>query len=76
MPDDKETVEVEEEGDDPSLELQEPPSMTPGNVMGVIRKKGLMGAMKDEGMGPHMHLLAIMGVVILIAIGVGVMSAL
>jgi hypothetical protein len=78
MADDKETVEVTEEEEEEEVyddDLQEPPSLKPGELMKVIRKKGVLGAMRDEGMGPHMHLFTIIGIVIIIAIGVGVWSA-
>ena len=68
-----EQVEVGEPVEDPT-DLQEPPSLRPGTVLAVIKRKGLIGAMKDEAMGPHMHLLAILGVVVLIAISVGALS--
>jgi hypothetical protein len=43
--------------------------------MGVLRRKGFMGAMTDEGMGPHIHLVTILGIVVIIAISVGIIGA-
>ena len=77
MSDDEPTVEVEamEEEAPVREDLMEPPPLTPGNIADVIRRKGFVGAMQDEAMGPHIHLVTVLGVVVIIAIGVAVMGA-
>ena len=75
----EEEAEEEEEEDEVEVssgpsDLSEPPALNVANVTRVIREKGFAGAMTDEGMGPHIHLSTILGVVVIIAIGVGVWS--
>ena len=72
MADEFESVEPVPGGDP---DLQEPPALNAANVMGVIRRKGFVGAMTDEAMGPHIHLVTILGIVVLIAIAVGIVGA-
>jgi hypothetical protein len=67
-------VVEEEEGEGDEDDLQEPPSLTVANVASVIRRKGYIGALMDEGMGPHIHLLTILGGVVLIAIVVAIVG--
>ena len=67
-------VVEEEEGEGDWSDLQEPPNMTMANVASVIRSKGLIGALQDEGMGPHINLLTILGGVVLIALVVAIMG--
>ena len=53
---------------DEGSHLQEPPALNVKNVIDVIKRKGYVGAMQDEAMGPHIHLITILGVVVIIAV--------
>jgi hypothetical protein len=71
LADEFESVEPAYDGDP---DLQEPPALTFGNVVGVLRRKGFVGAMTDEAMGPHIHLITIIGIVVIISVVVGIVG--
>jgi len=74
MADDTVILDEEEVDDGHVDDLAEPPALNMTNVRGVIRRKGLIGALSDEGMGPHIHLMMVLSLVVVIAVGVGVVS--
>lgn len=58
----------------PDVDLAEPPKLTIGGVLDVIKKKGLVGAISDDAWGPHVHLIILLIIISLVAVSVGVIQ--
>lgn len=54
---------------------EEPPEVSIGLLLDTFKKKGLVGALSDEELGPHTHLLMLLGLVTLISIIIGIYIA-
>jgi hypothetical protein len=61
---------------DPSPEVfeDEPPKLTIGGVFGIVKKKGLLGALSDDAWGPHVHLVMLLIIIFFIAVGVALVQ--
>ena len=70
----KTVVEIIPKNPSPEIHNDEPPKFSLNGVFTIIRKKGLMEAMSDDAWGPHVHLVMILIVITLIAIGVAIVT--
>lgn len=59
----------------PEVNDPEPPELSIGGVLEVVRKKGLVGAISDDAWGPHVHLLMIISIIFIIAIVIAIIQA-
>ena len=50
----------------------EPPEVSIGLLLDTFKKKGIVEALNDERLGPHTHLLFLLGLVTLISIIIGI----
>ena len=54
---------------------EEPPEVSIGILLDTFKKKGFVKALDDEELGPHTHLLMLLGLVTLISIIIGIYLA-
>ena len=50
---------------------EEGPSFSPGKFFSSIGRRGLKATMKDRAMEPHSHLIGLLSIVLIMALGVG-----
>ncbi len=51
---------------------EEPPEVSIGLLLETFKKKGIVEALNDENLGPHTHLLFLLGLVTIISIIIGI----
>jgi hypothetical protein len=51
---------------------EKPPEVSIGLLIETFKKKGIVEALNDESLGPHTHLLFLLGLVTLISIIIGI----
>jgi hypothetical protein len=59
----------------PEVNDPEPPKLTIPGVMGIVKKKGLAGALSDDAWGPHVHLVMLLVIIFLIALGIALIQS-
>ena len=67
-------LEIRPKNPSPEVNDDEPPKLTLGGVFSVIRKKGLLEALSDDAWGPHVHLVTILIIILMIAVGVAIIQ--
>jgi hypothetical protein len=58
----------------PEVNDPEPPELSVGGVLGVVRKKGLIGAISDDAWGPHVHLLMLISIIFIVAVVIAIIQ--
>jgi hypothetical protein len=70
----REILEIRPKDPSPEVNDPEPPELTIGGVLGIVRKKGLIGALSDDAWAPHVHLVMLLVIITMIAIGVAIIQ--
>jgi hypothetical protein len=52
-----------------------PPEVSISSLINTFRKRGIMATLDDENLGPHTHLLLLLGIVFIISIIIGIYLA-
>jgi hypothetical protein len=65
-------METEEIDDESEVEIGEnPPEFSISELLNSFRTRGFLATLDDENIGPHSHLIVILGIVFLISIIIG-----
>lgn len=59
----------------PEVNDPEPPQLSISGVLNIVKKKGLAGALSDDAWGPHVHLVMLLVIIFLIAIGIAIIQS-
>jgi hypothetical protein len=70
----REILEIRPKDPSPEVFDPEPPELTIGGVLGIVKKKGLIGALSDDAWAPHVHLVMLLVIITMIAIGVAIIQ--
>jgi hypothetical protein len=70
-------MDIEESSRNRQLDTEigeEPPAVSLGLILTNFMRRGIVDTLNDEALGPHTHLIFLLGIVLLIAIIIGVIQ--